>query len=328
MLKSGERPRRTSESLYSVANAPYMAIICFAIAALFLPGCISRMQSPDFFSAGLPLQARLTPPHKYTVTRGQLVVHCDFELPAGHRLLDDLIACSNDLSRELSLPSSDEPIHVYLFEDAQQYNSFRRLRFPNDPATRASFQETDTSLKVYAHWSDRVAEDLRHEVIHGYIHSVAPNTPLWLDEGLAEYFEVPRGTGGLNRAHVEWLVSHLRAGDWRPDLARLESLTPADGLTRGDYAEAWAWVHLLLQANDRTRRDLLGNYMRALRQHGSSEPISTTLARIDQRASDELVMHVQRLATDYSQTAEGPYSTFVAQPPSAVDPAGHTRSTW
>lgn len=247
----------------------------------------------------MPLQARLTAPRKHTVTRGQLVVHSDFELPNNHRLLDDLIARSADLSRELSLPSSDEPIHVYLFEDAQQYNSFIRLRRPNAPSTRAFFQETDTRLQVYAYWGDRVAEDLRHEVMHGYIHSVVPNTPLWLDEGLAEYFEVPRGTDGLNRAHVVWLAQHLREGDWRPDLARLERLAPADGMTRADYAEAWAWVHFLLQAKDRTRRELLGIHLRRLRQHGSSEPISLALARIDQRASDKLIMHIQRLAAEF-----------------------------
>ncbi|MBN2295191.1 MAG: DUF1570 domain-containing protein [Pirellulales bacterium] len=202
------------------------------------------------------------------------------------------------------MPSSDEPIHVYLFEDAEQYAAFMNMRYHNAPQSRAIFLETDTRFQVYAHWGDRVAEDLRHEVMHGYIHSVVPNTPLWLDEGLAEYFEVPRGSNGLNRAHVDWLVSHLRTGDWRPDLARLERLTPPDGMTRADYAEAWAWVHYLLKSQDRTRRDLLGNYMRRLRQHGSSEPVSSMLTRIDQRASDELIMYIQRLAEDLGKTEQ------------------------
>ncbi|MEA1950173.1 MAG: DUF1570 domain-containing protein [Planctomycetota bacterium] len=290
-----------SQATGLTSSSSLLPIVFFAIAAQLLPGCISRLQSPDFLSTGLPLQTRLTAPRKYTVTRSQLIVHSDFELPANHRLLDDLIARSGDLSRELSLPSSDEPIHVYLFEDSQQYNSFMRVRHPNAPPTRAAFHETDTRLQVYAHWGDRVAEDLRHEVMHGYIHSVVPNAPLWLDEGLAEYFEVPRGTGGLNRTHVAWLASHLRAGDWRPDLDRLERLSPAEGMTRGDYAEAWAWVHFLLQSKDRTRRELLGNHLRRLRQHGSSEPISTVLGRFDQRASDELVVHIQRLAAEFDQ---------------------------
>ena len=46
--------------------------------------------------------------------------------------------------------------------------------------------ETDTRLTVYAYWGDRVAEDLRHEVTHGYLHTMVPHVPLWLDEGLAQ----------------------------------------------------------------------------------------------------------------------------------------------
>lgn len=287
-------------------RSPLLSIVCFAVVALFLPaGCISRLQSPDFFPLpGLPLQTRLTAPNKHTLTRGQLVIHSDFKMADNDRLLDDLIARSADLSRELSLPASDEPIHVYLFEDAQQYKGFMRLRHPTAPQSRAAFRETGSQLEVYAYQGERIAEDLRHEVMHGYIHSVVPNTPLWLDEGLAEYFEVPRGMGGLNLAHIRWLADKLRQGEWQPDLARLERLSPADGMTRADYAEAWAWVHFLLQANDGPRRELLGNHLRRLRQHGSSEPLALVLARIDERAADELMMHIQRLAAGLDESSQ------------------------
>ena len=61
---------------------------------------------------------------------------------------------------------------------------------------RAFFVETDTQLSVYAQWGDRVAEDLRHEVTHGYLHAVVPNVPLWIDEGLAEFLRgSARSTG-------------------------------------------------------------------------------------------------------------------------------------
>lgn len=162
--------------------------------------------------------------------------------------------------------------------------------------TPASFNATDSRLEVYAHWSDRVAEDLRHEVTHGYIHSVVPNTPLWLDEGLAEYHEVPDATNGVNHEHVRWLVAGLKSGEWKPDMARLERLGPADGMTRADYAEAWAWVHFFFHSGGRGWHDLPGEYLRRLRQHGSTEPLSVAISRIDERACDELIMHIQRLA--------------------------------
>ena len=130
---------------------------------------------------------------------------------------------------------------------------FLLRHFPSVPSRRAFFLETDTRLAVYAHWSDRVAEDLRHEVAHGYLHAVVPGLPLWLDEGLAEYFEVPRGTNGLNRPHVDLLSDMMQHDGWRPNLERLEQLTDAAEMDQRDYAEAWAWVYFLLhsdRAND------------------------------------------------------------------------------
>src|SRR6185295_16292773 len=102
---------------------------------------------------------------------------------------------------------SDEPIHVYLFESGPVFTEFMHAHYPSFPQRRAFFVETDTRLTVYAQWGDRVAEDLRHEVSHGYLQSIIRNLPLWLDEGLAEYFEVPRGTQGFNRPHVDELLS-------------------------------------------------------------------------------------------------------------------------
>ena len=142
------------------------------------------------------------------LTCGQLVIYTDFVLPESHRLIQAVVAERDDVCRTLDLPKTDEAIHVHLFLESDRYAQFVRQHYPEVPERRAFFLETDTRLEVYAHWSDRVAEDLRHEVAHGYLHAAVPNLPLWLDEGLAEYFEVPRGHDGLNRPHVELRISH------------------------------------------------------------------------------------------------------------------------
>ena len=143
-------------------------------------------------------------------------------------------------------------------------SEFLKQNFPNVPSRRAFFLETDTRLAVYAHWSDRVAEDLRHEVAHGYMHSVVPRIPLWLDEGLAEYFEVPRGQGGLNRPHVDLLSDMAEQEHWRPNLPRLEKLTDAAQMDQRDYAESWAWVYFFLNSPPE-RREVLTDYLAHLR---------------------------------------------------------------
>ncbi len=237
---------------------------------------------------------RASLPELNTVARGQLVFHSDFALPSNHRLLEELTARRSDLEERLGLPLSDEPIHVYLFDSPEEFREFVRARHPDFPSRRAFFLETDTRLQVYAQWGDRLAEDLRHEVTHGYLHSVVSDVPLWLDEGLAEYSEAPRGQHGLNRDHLKYLVPQIRQGVWQPDLVRLERLAPSRDLTQAQYAESWAWAHFLLETRPE-RAAALRDFLAALRQKGSAEPLSARLVRIDADPSQALVAHVQAM---------------------------------
>ena len=171
---------------------------------------------------GLPQPASAPTTHKLRV--GQLLITSDFVLTSEHRLVRELTAEREDVGRTLGLPLTDEPIEVYLFSNTDRYRQFLARYFPTVPSRRAFFVETDTSLAVYAHWSDRVAEDLRHEVAHGYLHAAVPGLPLWLDEGLAEFFEVPRGHNGLNRPHVELLSEMTELEEWQPNIAEARTI--------------------------------------------------------------------------------------------------------
>jgi hypothetical protein len=233
-------------------------------------------------------------PRTYELNAGQLRFISDFELPVDHRLVRELAAERNEVSQTLGLPQTNEPIVVYLFSDAERYRHFLSRYFPSVPSRRAFFIETDTSLSVYAHWSDRVAEDLRHEVAHGYIHAAAPGMPLWLDEGLAEYFEVPRGYGGLNRPHLELLSDMAEHGSWQPNLGKLEQLTNAAEMEQMHYAEAWAWVYFLLNSEPR-KRELLTNYVAELSMHGRGEPLSARLAALSMEPERTLAEYLAEL---------------------------------
>ena len=74
------------------------------------------------------------------------------------------------------------------------------LPFPDFAERRAVFLKSDTRLMVLAHWHDGLGEDLRHELIHGYLHAEFNWLPLWLDEGLAEYFELPAAEPTVHRS--------------------------------------------------------------------------------------------------------------------------------
>jgi len=219
-------------------------------------------------------------PDRSEVVAGQLVIHADFPIAGQHRLVRDLETLRTDVSQELGLPVSDEPVHLYLFEDTARYDAFTAKHFPNFPVRRAFFVETDTTLSVFAPWQDRIAEDLRHETTHGYVHSVVPTVPLWLDEGIAEYFELPRGEQGAHRDHIAHLNGRLLEGTWRIDMARLESLTSPGELSQDHYAEAWCWVHWLLRTTP-ARRKLLEEYLDDLRRDGQTAPLSVRLVRLE-----------------------------------------------
>ncbi|MCC7084035.1 MAG: DUF1570 domain-containing protein [Pirellulales bacterium] len=234
-------------------------------------------------------------PDKNQVPLEQLTIHSDFELPREHRLLQEIDSQRVDVSNQLNLPVSSEAIHVYLFKEGEQYHQFIRQVYPNLPERRAFFIETDTRLTVFAHWGDRVAEDLRHEVAHGYLHAVLTNLPLWLDEGLAEYFEVPRGAHGLNPSHVAELNRLALAGRWRPDIRRLETFRSPAEMSQADYAESWAWVHWML-ATTPERKTLLQEFLADLRRTGTATPLSPSLRRLEDNPERQLAEHVQSLA--------------------------------
>jgi hypothetical protein len=245
--------------------------------------------------AGCQLGERRLPaaPQRHAFVRDQLVFHSQQLLPQDHRLLDELAAQRDDLLEQLALPASDEPIHIYLFDTPESFQAFMRGSFRNLPDRRAFFVQGDTTLSVYAHWGDRVAEDLRHEVAHGYLHSVMPHIPLWLDEGLAEYFEVPRQAQGLNAPHVELLGRQLACG-WKPQMQRLEGLQSPGDMSQLDYAESWAWVHFLLRTTPE-RRELLRGHLRELRSRGTAPPLSAQIALLWPGCEQALVDHVKGL---------------------------------
>ncbi len=261
-----------------------------ALLLVFLAGGLLA----GWFGCGQAVLSRVVLPSAYTLDLDTLVIHSDFPLPAQHRLLEELMARRQDLSQRLGLPGSGEPIHVYLFENGEQFAAFMRLYHPEFPARRAFFVETDARLAVYAQWGDRMAEDLRHEVTHGYLHAVVPGIPLWLDEGLAEWAEAPRSQAGLNRPHWELLMDARRRGQWAPDLARLESLGPSHSMSQLEYAEAWAWVHWLMESRPDVRQ-VLRAYLADLLQYGKGEPVSARLHRLIDRPEDQLLRHLESL---------------------------------
>jgi hypothetical protein len=248
-----------------------------------------------------PVAASLAPaaalPNKSTLRVSQFYFSADFELNSDQPLFRELGDLREQVFRELQLPPSNTVVLVYLFEDRDRYDRFMKARYPDLPRRRAFFVAQPRTvggsdeLLVYTFWGERVRQDLRHELTHALLHSVLKDVPLWLDEGLAEFFELPPDNNGVNPQHVD----QLRKNTFVPDLARLERMNQVSEMSPSEYREAWAWVHLMLRGPADGRSALLA-YLQQLRATPTPGPIQPRLAAAVPGLSDALEMHLGQLA--------------------------------
>jgi hypothetical protein len=267
--------------------------------SLHLNGVVTGKPDPPAREAQT---AQIPPaPGKYTFRLSQFLFLHDFELKRDQPLFRELEKLHDQVYSELKLPSSSIIVQVYLFEDRDRYDRFMKAKYPDLPKRRAFFVAqphnvgTAEDLLVYTYWGDRIQEDLRHELTHALLHSVLKDVPLWLDEGLAEYFEVPPSSHGLNQNHLD----HLRrdqSGPFQADLSRLEQLSQVQQMTPAEYREAWAWVHFMLHDKPEARTMLI-NYLQQLRTNPNPGSLRSQLAAVYPSLNEALNKHLAKVDT-------------------------------
>jgi hypothetical protein len=243
-----------------------------------------------------PVAATVALPTRHSLRVSQYYFFADFELKPDLALFRELSDLREQVVRELQLPTANNVIQVYLFEDRDRYDQFMRARYPDLPKRRAFFVAQPRTvgggddLLVYTFWGERVRQDLRHELTHALLHSVLKDVPLWLDEGLAEYFELPPGSDGVNPQHLD----QIRRTPFAPDLARLEQLHQVAQMTPAEYRESWAWVHLMLRGPADAKAALL-SYLQQLRTTPAPGPLQPRLAAAIAPLNETLDSHISQL---------------------------------
>jgi hypothetical protein len=240
--------------------------------------------------------APATLPGKYSQRVSQFVFVSDFELKTDQPLFKELTDLRERVVRELGLPNPTALIHVYLFEERDRYQRYMHVRYPELPERRAFFvaqprnSGNGDDLIVYTFLGDHLRQDLRHELTHALLHSVLKDVPLWLDEGLAEYYELPTESRGVNRIH---LASYQKEG-LRPNLARLELLSQVQQMNQAEYREAWAWVHLIMHGRPESRQALV-SYLKQLRFNATPGAIQPRLQACYDDLEAALLAHLGTL---------------------------------
>lgn len=264
--------------LYSAIGAVSLGCSAFQTQNATTP---TTTTTPELIERAQASTQAATPPvkpGKYSFRISQFVFYSDVPLDPNDPLFQDLEELPDQLQRELKLPPSTTPVQVFLFEDQERYEAYIKARDPKLPQRPAFFFAEQRSsgmadeLFVFTWLGKRLRTDLRHELTHALLHGVLKSVPLWLDEGLAGFFEQPLASDGVNVGHL----NAVRAASFRPNLARLEKLEKVDQMQRPEYQEAWAWVHFMLRGNPKSRAALL-DYLQALRTSPNAGSLQSRL---------------------------------------------------
>jgi hypothetical protein len=234
-------------------------------------------------------------PTRYRTDTGPYAVYSNFPIAADAPAIRCLHALETDVGDTLGVrvPSGAPPVEVYILNDRESFNHFLKFYFPELPPRRAFFMAQEQRRVVYTYLGERLEEDLRHEAAHALLNAAVGDLPLWLDEGLAEYFEGPNARQGLNPEHMGRLPQDVASG-WKPDLARLETLKSVREMSPRDYRESWAWVHYLLNGPP-AGKALLVAYLEELRTNPEARPLSGRLPAGEPAPPVSLLAHVEQV---------------------------------
>jgi hypothetical protein len=221
------------------------------------------------------------------------IFRADFPLEKVESCLQRLTRLQEELTRTLGLSGPQTPIEVYLFHDEATYRHYLQKLYPGIPFRQALYIKEKGVGRLFAYAGPQFEVDLRHEAVHALLHAVLAGVPLWLDEGLATYFELPPTKRMQDNPYLTGLQWNLRLG-LLPNLEKLESLSDTAVLDKGAYRDCWAWIHFLLNGPPAARDELL-RYLRDLQTLPPPGPLSKRLTRRVPELQRQLKTHLAAL---------------------------------
>jgi Protein of unknown function (DUF1570) len=164
------------------------------------------------------------------------------------------------------------PTVVVVFRSARSFEPYRP-RFNGKPVKLGGYFFSSEDMNIVALADGDRSESLRtifHEYVHLVIGNISPAMPVWLNEGLAEYYSTFQVEADGKRALIGRVIpSHLQLLNERrplsiPELLAVEQ-TSSD-YNEGErqtlfYAQSWALVHMLASGTTNSG-SLLSQYAR------------------------------------------------------------------
>ncbi|MBQ8362628.1 MAG: hypothetical protein IJX36_01715, partial [Thermoguttaceae bacterium] len=181
----------------------------------------------------------------YSVALGKVVCESNFPLEETAGLQAEIVQLQNDLVGYLGVPESTEKISLCLFRDRTSYIAFICEYFPGAPTDRPALyvKEPGKPGVLMVRRDEKTILNVRHEMVHAYLNAALRNVPIWIDEGLAKYFETAPGERGFRNPFLEKVENDATSFFASPpSLSRLEKLTRVDQMRIREYRESWAWT--------------------------------------------------------------------------------------
>ena len=197
---------------------------------------------------------------------------------------------------------SKRPTKVFLFADARRFNAYRDALLQRKVKhVDGMYARGDTSNFMLFLAGNNLDRVVHHELTHYLVQNSIGELPIWLNEGIADYYAPFRidgksmQIGRPMREHLLW----LRAGSMIP-LQQLLTATKASPIYSEGlfYAQSWALVHYLLAEPERHAK--LVQFLSLLDDgKGVDAAFATAFAMKYADLEQELRNSVHRLAFSY-----------------------------
>jgi hypothetical protein len=204
-------------------------------------------------------------------------------------VFEELSQLEHELQRTLGLPPAQARVEVCLLRDEASHQELLEQLYPRVPYRRALYVLRGRQASVYAYQHPELAVDLRHECTHSLLHANLPTVPLWLDEGLAEYFEMPENQRAFDHPHLAALRWNMRLGMFRT-IESLEAANDLSDMGGVEYRFSWAWVHFMLHGPVAAHRALV-QFVADIRRGSPAGRLSTRLAEALPGADERMIHH-------------------------------------
>ena len=179
------------------------------------------------------------------------------------------------------------PLNIVVFKDDRAFTPFKprsRGKPLDNVAGYFSVHPERTVIVMAPSSSEFTYRIIFHEYTHFIVHLNMRRVPLWLNEGLAEFYGTFRGSSMDARSqlgrpiawHLDTLVNHTRLPLRRllsPDTGDMFRDPTAVGMF---YAQSWAFVHYLLLGDNGAHRSQLSAFL-ALQDSG--QPLDAVFTR-------------------------------------------------